>query len=72
MEQKNIPGWNGIDSDRASTVPPPQCYGDSLANEYIDQQDIFGTSLPLWNSENLHEDLLAEFLPQYGVVLWPA
>jgi hypothetical protein len=43
-----------------------------MANGYMDQQDMFGTGLPLWNSENLQEDLLAEFLPQYGGVLWPA
>jgi hypothetical protein len=71
-EQKDVPGWNGIDSDRVSTAPPSRCYGDSMANGYMDQQDMFGTSVPLWNSENLHEDLLAEFLPQYGGVLWPA
>jgi len=56
---------NGIDSGRVSTTLPPQNFGDSMTNGYMDQQAIFATSLPLWNSENLHGDLLAEFLPQY-------
>jgi len=58
---KGGPGCGGIDPGRISSTLP-HSFGDSMGNGYMDPQAIYA---PLWNSENLHEDLLAEFLPQY-------
>lgn len=58
-----------MDSDGVCTTLPAETFKDNFTNGYLDQDAIFTNSLPLWNSENLHEDLLAGFLPQYYGVL---
>lgn len=62
---KGISGYPNLESNRGTTTLPSESFGDSLTNGYMDQESMFGAGLPLWNSENLHEDLLAGFLPQY-------
>jgi hypothetical protein len=65
--QKSMPGCISLDSERIPTTLPLQTFGEGVTNGYMDQDAIFATDFPLWNSENLHENLLAEFLPQpYG------
>lgn len=63
--QKEIPNSRSIESSRVSTSLPSESFGDSLNNGYMDQESMFGLGLPLWNSDNFNEDLLAGFLPQY-------
>jgi len=58
---KGVPNYNSS----LSTSLPTEGFGDGIANGYMDQDSMFGMGLPLWNSENLHEDLLSGFLPQY-------
>jgi hypothetical protein len=59
--QKGVPNY----SSSLPTSIPSEGFGDGITNGYMDQDSMFAMGLPLWNSENLHEDLLSGFLPQY-------
>jgi len=58
---KGVPNY----SSSLPTSLPSEGFGDGITSGYMDQDSMFGMGLPLWNSENLHEDLLSGFLPQY-------